>query len=246
MKTFRDQYIADALSRNSTGSNKAGSYVHALDYLGGILEKKSKRFASVSDVFTLLDVATIRQLYEYICEQQLLGEKGIFDNKFKPSYWKYRFYSSALKDYIRFLLQAQYEEKLWKIYDIPNAKPETMTKQFEAVKLNSADFLEEGDLVAMSGKDILRTVKTRINQRFFRTIVLRDYATRCCVTGLTLPEVLRASHIIPWAEDAQNRMNPANGLCLSATYDAAFDRYLVSFDEDYRLVLAPTLKHCSK
>jgi putative restriction endonuclease len=65
-------------------------------------------------------------------------------------------------------------------------------------------------------------------------------------TGLSIPEVLRASHIIAWAEDAKNRMNPANGLCLSATYDAAFDRHLISFDEKYRLILSPTLKeHCT-
>lgn len=37
-------------------------------------------------------------------------------------------------------------------------------------------------------------------------------------------------------------MDPHNGLCLSATYDAAFDRHLVSLDKDYRLILSRDLK----
>ena len=61
---------------------------------------------------------------------------------------------------------------------------------------------------------------------------------RCCLTGLDLPQLNRASHIIGWAEPKgkQIRMDPRNGLCLSATYDAAFDRKPITFDEDYRLV----------
>ena len=45
-----------------------------------------------------------------------------------------------------------------------------------------------------------------------------------------------------WAEDEKNRLNPENGLCLSATYDAAFDRHLISFDEHYRLVISKAIK----
>ena len=37
-------------------------------------------------------------------------------------------------------------------------------------------------------------------------------------------------------------LNPENGLCLSATYDAAFDRHLISFDEHYRLVVSKEIK----
>ena len=66
---------------------------------------------------------------------------------------------------------------------------------------------------------------------------------KCCVTGLSVPDVLRASHISPWAEDEKNRFNPENGLCLSATYDAAFDRHLISFDEHYRLIVSKEIKN---
>ena len=57
---------------------------------------------------------------------------------------------------------------------------------------------------------------------------------RCPLTGITDPALLRASHIIPWAEcesDAE-RLDVHNGLLLSALWDAAFDRALVTFDDD--------------
>ena len=57
-----------------------------------------------------------------------------------------------------------------------------------------------------------------------------------------MPQVLRASHIVGWAEDKANRMNPENGLCLSATYDAAFDKHLISFDDDYRMIVSKEIK----
>ena len=56
------------------------------------------------------------------------------------------------------------------------------------------------------------------------------------------PDIRRASHISEWAEGEANRLNPENGLCLSATYDAAFDRHLISFDEHYRLIVSKAIK----
>ena len=76
----------------------------------------------------------------------------------------------------------------------------------------------------------------------FRKMMLEKYQSQCCVCGLNVPEVLRASHIVGWADDSKNRLNPSNGLCLSATYDAAFDKHLISFDESYRMILSPALK----
>jgi len=84
-------------------------------------------------------------------------------------------------------------------------------------------------------------IKQRLLQSYFRGIVLSSYNNTCCITGINIPEVLRASHITAWSDDKTNRMNPTNGLCLSATYDAAFDRHLISFDEDYRMLLSPKL-----
>src|SRR5690606_10708269 len=89
----------------------------------------------------------------------------------------------------------------------------------------------------------MREVKVRRVQRFFRQAVLESYNNRCAISGLAIPELLVASHIIPWAEDESRRADPTNGIALNALYDKAFDRHLISFDSDFRLVLSPTLEN---
>ncbi len=83
--------------------------------------------------------------------------------------------------------------------------------------------------------------KVRMQQNFFRRVVLNTYESRCCVTGLPVPELLRASHIVPWSRSEKERLNPRNGLCLAATFDAAFDRGLIWFDNEFRLRLTTRL-----
>ena len=85
-------------------------------------------------------------------------------------------------------------------------------------------------------------VLQRIKQDFFRRAVLASYRGRCCISGVTEPRLLVASHIVPWREDKANRLNPSNGLCLSAIHDKAFDSYLFSLTDDNRVVLSQPLK----
>ncbi|QTA93412.1 HNH endonuclease [Desulfonema magnum] len=67
-------------------------------------------------------------------------------------------------------------------------------------------------------------VKSRINQNFFRQMILASYNNTCCITGMFVPDLLIASHIVPWSVDEDNRLNPSNGLCLNALHDRAFDK----------------------
>ncbi len=123
--------------------------------------------------------------------------------------------------------------------------PSELGKRLARKKIKYVEVLvpdRDIDFSTKEGKEMLRQTKAWVNQDFFRDMVLLDYETQCCVTGLNIPGVLRASHIVGWAEDKEPRLNPANGLCLSATYDAAFDRHLISFDEDYRMIFSPSLK----
>lgn len=93
------------------------------------------------------------------------------------------------------------------------------------------------------GKDTQRLVKTRINQNFFRKTVLASYDFKCCITGVNIPELLVASHIVPWSKDIENRLNPRNGLCLNNLHDKAFDRGLITFNNDFQMVLSGELKN---
>jgi hypothetical protein len=58
-------------------------------------------------------------------------------------------------------------------------------------------------------------VQARIKQAFFRRAVLSSYGGRCCITRISEPQLLVASHIVPWKSDPKNRLNPRNGLCLA-------------------------------
>ncbi len=86
------------------------------------------------------------------------------------------------------------------------------------------------------------TVRVRVNQSFFRRRIISAYEFRCCVTGLAVRELLVASHIVPWAHDTTNRLNPRNGLCLNALHDRAFDRGLMWVDNDFIIRFSKRLR----
>lgn len=97
--------------------------------------------------------------------------------------------------------------------------------------------------------EVERIIKQRVGQDTFRQAQLDYWGGACAVTGINLPEVLRASHAKPWAECAtdEERLNVYNGFLLSANLDALFDRGLVSFAESGELVCSKRLEasHCS-
>lgn len=89
-----------------------------------------------------------------------------------------------------------------------------------------------------------RMMKTRVGQYFFRIAVLNSYGNKCCVTGISRPELLIASHIKPWkvSNEETERTNPRNGLCLNSLHDKAFDKGLITIDKDYRIVISTAVK----
>lgn len=90
--------------------------------------------------------------------------------------------------------------------------------------------------------ETVRAVRVRRVQSFFRAAVLTSYDGRCAVTGLRLRSVLNASHIIPWGHSVERRADPTNGICLNALFDRAFDRGLMTIDEDLRVVMSPAIR----
>jgi putative restriction endonuclease len=87
-------------------------------------------------------------------------------------------------------------------------------------------------------------VKARVNQDFFRRMIIASYGS-CCITGLPISELLVASHIVPWSKDIKNRTNPRNGLCLNSLHDKAFDVGLITIDENYLVKVSPKIKPLS-
>jgi putative restriction endonuclease len=94
----------------------------------------------------------------------------------------------------------------------------------------------------LKGENKIREVKTRVNQNVFRQIVLANYNRKCAITGIDIPDLLVASHIIPWSKNEEERLNPENGICLSALYDRAYDKGLIGITEKYQILLSSELK----
>lgn len=90
--------------------------------------------------------------------------------------------------------------------------------------------------------EIQTIVRVRRVQSFFRATVLTSYEGRCAITGLADRALLNASHIIPWSQSVERRADPRNGICLNALLDRAFDRGLITFDEDLRTVVSSRLR----
>lgn len=117
---------------------------------------------------------------------------------------------------------------------LSEAKDEVATRQ----AIDEDDFA----LDDYSGSTRHTVVQQRIKQAFFRRTVLASYRGRCCVSGVSDARLLVASHIVPWRQDKANRLNPSNGLCLSALHDKAFDQHLFSLTDDHRIVLSADLR----
>lgn len=130
---------------------------------------------------------------------------------------------------------ARGEEEVWERFcEDPEAlayESERLLAELAGKSIEESTGIESADL-PRRGSEPARLVRVRVNQKFFRSMVLAGYDQRCCVTGIDQPELLVASHIVPWHLDPAQRMNPPNGLCLNALHDRAFDRGLMIVADD--------------
>ena len=116
--------------------------------------------------------------------------------------------------------------------------------EHKSVELKYAEILI--GIEHLRGKTKIQEVKTRVNQNVFRQIVMANYYGKCAISGVNIPELLIASHIIPWSKNEKERLNPENGICLSALYDKAFDKGLISINKRYEIILSNYLKKKQK
>ena len=87
------------------------------------------------------------------------------------------------------------------------------------------------------------TVKQRVGQDVYRETLMNYWEGACAVTNSAIPEILRASHAKPWKDcsSAEERLDVYNGFLLSANLDALFDKGLITFDDDGKVMLSSLL-----
>ena len=110
---------------------------------------------------------------------------------------------------------------------------EQLIAKFSNKSIEDVTEIEVEDL--REGLEREAIVKQRVNQSFFRATVLSSYYFKCCITGLSIPDFLVASHIVPWSRNKEERVNPRNGLCLNSIHDQAFDRGFITITPDFQI-----------
>ena len=88
------------------------------------------------------------------------------------------------------------------------------------------------------------TVKTRGKyQRISREqIILPLYQSKCAVTGISTESLLRAAHILRWADNEKERLNPQNVICLPTLIDDCFEKGFITIDSTYKVRVPQEIK----
>lgn len=99
---------------------------------------------------------------------------------------------------------------------------------------------------AEQNTETVRLQKARVGQGQFRADLFEVWG-RCPLSGVSTPELLRASHIKPWrVSDRRERLDPNNGILLAVHFDCLFDNGFISFDEDGGLLISDRLSDAER
>lgn len=220
-------------------SGKADCYARAIMILDEVLPYQNMIDLQGRSLYELSDVAAIDDVLRLVNEEvkkMKNQQQNIFDDYGKSNQRSYplkSFCSAALKSLKKY---AEYEQEVVVADRIvaQETNPQTISKKLIAY----FDITKEGE-------DQLSIAKRRKGQDYFRRMILANYGGRCALTGISVPQLLLASHIIPWADKShkKDRLNPCNGICLSALYDKAFDKGLFTISpDDYTIQLSSALR----
>jgi hypothetical protein len=108
------------------------------------------------------------------------------------------------------------------------------------INLLDADRSEEEEfkLLGNNRRRKTRTVTERPSQGRFKLKVLQRYGSRCPLSGVAVPEMLDAAHLVPHSQDGTD--DPRNGIPLNAALHRAFDAHLFAINPDtYEVVTKP-------
>lgn len=220
-------------------SGKADSYARAIQILDEVLPYQDVIDLHGQSLYEVNDTEVIEAILHIVNDEvkkMKLQQQNIFDDYGKPNQRSYplkSFCSAALKSLKKY---AQYMQDVYEADRIvaQEADPRSISTRL----IGHFNLTKEGE-------DIASESKRRKGQDYFRRMILTNYGGRCALTGIDIPQLLLASHIIPWAEKAhkQDRLNPCNGICLSALYDKAFDQGFITFSpDDYSVILSSALQ----
>lgn len=138
---------------------------------------------------------------------------------------------------------AKLEEDIWnEFYENPDKLAFESEKIIAELSNLSIELLASVDVVNLpQGAEKHIIIKQRVNQSFFRAAVMSAYNNRCCVSGVGIPGLLEACHIVGWSQDIQNRTNPKNGLCMNSFFHKAYDMHMLGISPDMKIFVSEEL-----
>ena len=135
------------------------------------------------------------------------------------------------------------DQQIWEAFELD---PETVAfdaeQAFAEVLRRKPRMSNTVEWEDVRGVNKAAVTKVRVNQYFFRSMVLAGYQSKCAVCALPFSSLLIASHIVPWSVDKSLRMNPRNGICLCSLHDKAFDLGLLLISREYTISLHANVK----
>ena len=219
-------------------SGKAVSYAQAIKILDEVLLYQNTIDLHGQSLYDISDIAAIEDVLSLVNEEVKKMKKqkqNIFDYG-KPNQKSYplnNFCSAALRSLKQY---AEYEQEV--------IAADKIVAQEKNPRSISARLIAHFD-ITREGEDKVSLTKQRKGQEYFRRMILANYSCCCAITGIEIPQLLLASHIIPWSDKShkKERLNPENGICLSALYDKAFDKGLITISpDDYTIRLSSALR----
>jgi hypothetical protein len=86
-------------------------------------------------------------------------------------------------------------------------------------------------------------VTSRVGQGAYRKRIIHRWEYKCAVTGFDKLDILIASHIVPWADSNDyERLDVNNGILLAPNFDALFDKHLISFENNGKIILSDAIE----
>jgi 5-methylcytosine-specific restriction protein A len=117
-----------------------------------------------------------------------------------------------------------------------------LVSELESAEFLVADPIESYDVDKFKKTNRKGTVNLRIGQGAYRKSIIHHWEYKCAVTGFDKLNLLNASHIHPWKDATdKERLDVSNGILLSPTYDALFDKHLISFENNGKIILSETI-----
>lgn len=215
-------------------SGKANSYARAIEILDNVLKYQFEIDLHGLSLYDIRDISILEEVLDLVKEEVKKMKEGlpnIFDYGLptQTSYPLGGFCTAAITSLMDYNMVEGADMIVNK-----ETNPHTISKRL----IQYFDLTREGE-------DIISETKRRKGQDYFRRMILANYGYRCALTGIDIPQLLLASHIIPWKDISHKneRLNPCNGICLSALYDKAFDKGLITFSpEDYTVSISSVLR----